>query len=106
MFVPFNMDKLGRQCSLRGIGKQGDAVMQSQYTEEKTLSVPEAGKRYFGLSPRTSYERAKTGELPGVMRIGGLLRVSVPVLEQTLRDAGKKASPRAMAEALVTVRTP
>jgi hypothetical protein len=64
--------------------------MQAQSTDEKTISVPEAGKRYFGLSARTSYERAKTGELPGVMRIGGLLRVSVPALEQALIDAGKR----------------
>jgi hypothetical protein len=63
--------------------------MKPRSVEEKTLSVPEAGKRYFGLSTRTSYERARTGELPGVMRIGGLLRVSVPALEQALRDAGK-----------------
>jgi hypothetical protein len=63
--------------------------MQPQ--EEKTLSVPEAGKRYYGVSARTSYKRAKTGELPGVMKFGRLLRVSVPVLEQALRNAGKTA---------------
>jgi hypothetical protein len=63
--------------------------MQPQLTDEKTLSVPEAGKRYFDLCARTSYVRAKTGELPGVIKIGGRLRVSVPALEQALLDAGK-----------------
>jgi hypothetical protein len=63
--------------------------MQPQ--EEKTISVPEAGRRYFNVSARTSYKRAKTGELPGVMKFGRLLRVSVPVLEQALCNAGKAA---------------
>jgi hypothetical protein len=60
-----------------------------QLQEEKTISVPEAGRRYFDVSPRTSYKRAKTGELPGVIKFGRLLRVSVPALEQALRDVGK-----------------
>jgi hypothetical protein len=60
-----------------------------QLQEEKTISVPEAGRRYFDVSPRTSYKRAKTGELPGVIKFVRLLRVSVPALEQALRDVGK-----------------
>ena len=57
----------------------------------KTISVPEAGRDYFSLSRRSAYTAAKRGELPGVMKIGRLLRVSVPALEQALRDAGKAA---------------
>ena len=56
--------------------------------EVKTLSVPEAGKRYFGLSRNGSYAAADRGEIPTI-RIGRLLRVSVKALEQML-DSPKK----------------
>jgi hypothetical protein len=57
-----------------------------------TLSVPEAGKRYFDLSRNASYAAAERGELPTV-RIGRLLRVPVKALEQMLDKAGQ--SPKA-----------
>jgi len=49
----------------------------------KTISVPEAGKQYFGLSKNASYEAAARGQLP-VIRIGGRLRVPVVQLEKML----------------------
>jgi hypothetical protein len=52
-------------------------------TDQKTLSVPEAGHRYFGLGRDASYNAAKRGDLP-IIRIGRLLRVSVPALEKML----------------------
>lgn len=52
-------------------------------TECKTLSVPEAGASYFGLSRGAAYEAAKRGEIPTI-RIGKLLRVPVRALEQML----------------------
>ena len=48
-----------------------------------TISVPEAGRRYFGLSRNGSYLAAARGELPTV-RIGRLLRVPVRVLERMI----------------------
>jgi hypothetical protein len=48
-----------------------------------TLSVPEAGRKYFGLSRQGSYDAAARGELPTV-KIGRLLRVPVRKLEQQL----------------------
>ena len=51
-----------------------------------TISVPEAGRRYFGLSRNGSYLAAARGELPTV-RIGRLLRVPVRALEQMLDGA-------------------
>ena len=57
--------------------------------EPKTLSVPEAGKRYFGLSRNGSYDAAKRGEIPTV-RIGRLLRVPVRGMEATLDAASIK----------------
>jgi hypothetical protein len=53
-----------------------------------TLSVPEAGQRYFGLSRNAAYTAAARGELPTV-RIGRLLRVPVRSLEQILDNANK-----------------
>jgi len=51
----------------------------------KTLSVPEAGRRYFALGRNASYSAAKRGELP-VIRIGRKLRVPVAALERLLVD--------------------
>ena len=50
----------------------------------KTLSVPTAGKQYFGLAKNASYAAAARGEIP-VIRIGGRLRVPVCQLEQLLQ---------------------
>jgi excisionase family DNA binding protein len=52
----------------------------------KTLTVPEAGQRYFGLSRNSAYAAASKGEIPTV-RIGRLLRVPVRALEQMLDKA-------------------
>jgi hypothetical protein len=55
----------------------------------QTLSVPEAGKRYFGLSRNASYAAAQRGQLP-IIRIGRLLRVPVRAMERMLDQAGAK----------------
>jgi hypothetical protein len=57
--------------------------------EPKTLSVPEAGLRYFDLGRDASYGAARRGEIPTV-RIGRTVRVPVVAIEQMLADAGKK----------------
>lgn len=57
-------------------------------TNAKTLSVPEAGRDYYGLSRNAAYAAAKRGEIPTI-RIGKLLRVPVRALEQQL-DATMK----------------
>jgi hypothetical protein len=57
-----------------------------------TISVPEAGKRFFNLSRNGSYAAAARGEIPTV-RIGRLLRVPVRAVERILDEAagGKDA---------------
>jgi excisionase family DNA binding protein len=55
---------------------------------EKTISVPEAGKRYFGLCRGTSYIAAQRGEIPTI-RIGRRVRVPVRTLEAMLDAVGK-----------------
>ncbi|MGO9049396.1 MAG: hypothetical protein ACLP19_27145 [Xanthobacteraceae bacterium] len=53
----------------------------------KWLSVPEAGRIYYGLSRNGSYDAAQRGDLPTV-RVGRLLKVPVHVMEQKFNDAG------------------
>jgi hypothetical protein len=49
----------------------------------KTLSVPVAGRRYFGLAKNASYAAAARGELPTI-RIGSRLRVPIAALERMM----------------------
>jgi hypothetical protein len=48
-----------------------------------TISVPEAGSRYFNLSRNAAYAAAGRGDIPTI-RIGRLLRVPVRALERML----------------------
>jgi hypothetical protein len=54
----------------------------------KTLTVPEAGRRYFDLGRNASYEAARRGDIPTI-RIGRLLRVPVVALERKLERVGE-----------------
>ena len=58
-------------------------------TTPLTMSVPEAGKRYFGLSRNGAYVAAARGDLPTI-RIGKLLRVPVRALEAMLNEPGQR----------------
>ena len=52
---------------------------------EKTLSVPEAGRRYFGLGKNASYDAARRGDIPTI-KIGSRLRVPIVALERMLAN--------------------
>ncbi len=54
--------------------------------QPKTLTVPEAGRRYFDLGRNASYEAARRGDIPTI-RIGRLLRVPVVAMERKLERA-------------------
>jgi hypothetical protein len=56
-----------------------------------TISVPEAGKKYFGLSRNGAYDAAARGDLPTI-RIGRLLRVPVRALERMLDRTSEPAA--------------
>ena len=56
-----------------------------------TLTVPEAGKKYFGLSRNGAYDAAARGDLPTI-KIGRLLRVPVRALERMLDRASEQTS--------------
>lgn len=51
--------------------------------DKKTLTVPEAGKIYFGLSRNAAYEAARRGQLP-VIRIGRRVRVPIVAMDRLL----------------------
>jgi hypothetical protein len=55
-----------------------------------TLSVPAAGKKYFGLSRNGAYDAAKRGEIPTI-KIGKLLRVPIRALEAMLDRTSERA---------------
>ena len=49
----------------------------------KTMSVPEAGKVYLGLSRNAAYAAASRGDIPTI-KIGKLLKVPIRAMEQIL----------------------
>ena len=51
-----------------------------------TMTVPEAGKKYFGLSRDGSYRAAERGEIPTI-RVGRLLRVPIAAMDRKLEEA-------------------
>src|SRR2546430_273193 len=59
--------------------------------EAKTLPVPEAGRKYFGLGRNASYAAAKRGDIPTI-QIGRLLRGRVVAHERGFGKGGKTAA--------------
>jgi hypothetical protein len=64
-------------------------------TDVKTLSVPDAGKRYFNLSPGGSYAAAARGDIPTV-RIGRRIRAPIVALERMLAGAKSRQEDTAL----------
>ena len=57
-----------------------------QQTAPKTLTVPDAGRIYFGLGRNASYDAAKRGDIPTI-KVGRLLRVPIAAMERRLEQA-------------------
>jgi hypothetical protein len=53
----------------------------------KTMSIPEAGKKYYGLSRNASYDAAERGDIPYI-QVGRLKRVPVRLMERRLDSGG------------------
>jgi hypothetical protein len=79
------MNAINRASTIR-VHTKGEAMDSQTKGDPKTLSVPEAGKTYFGLCRAGSYSAAARGELPTV-RIGRRLRVPIRALEKMLDEA-------------------
>jgi hypothetical protein len=60
--------------------------MEDNMEDRQTISVPEAGKRYYGLSRNGSYAAARRGEIPTI-KVGRLRRVPVRAMERLLDTA-------------------
>jgi hypothetical protein len=71
-----------------GSEKEGFRTMQDN---DQTISVPTAGKRYFGLGRNGSYEAAKAGTIP-VIKVGQRLRVPIRLMEKLLDNADSNAA--------------
>jgi hypothetical protein len=56
-----------------------------------TLSVPEAGWKFYGLGRNGSYQAARRGDLLTV-RVGRLLRVPVAAMQRKLDRIGDEAA--------------
>ena len=71
------------RCALPYIIRTNGDQMNNQTS--KTISVPEAGRVYFGLARNAAYEAAHRGDIP-VIRIGRMLRVPIVALERMLEE--------------------
>ena len=60
-----------------------------------TISVPQAGRLYFGLSRNGSYAAAKRGDIPTV-RVGNRYRVPVRAMDHIIEIAGERPKPPAV----------
>ena len=54
----------------------------------KTMSVPEAGQKYFDPGRNSAYEAARRGDIPTI-KIGRLLRVPIMALDRKLEETGR-----------------
>src|SRR5262245_7714061 len=65
----------------------------------ETLSIPEAGEKYFGLSRNASYDAYNRGEIPAV-KVGRLLKVPLALMERMMIEkAAATAATKAAAYA-------
>ena len=63
--------------------------------EEKQyiLTIPAAGRKFFGIGKSASYEAARRGQIPTI-RIGRRLFVPIAALEAMLADPTNRAAKR------------
>ena len=65
--------------------------MSGMDTDERprTMTVPAAGRLYFGLGRNASYDAAKRGDIPTI-KVGRLLRVPIAAMERRLEQAAQR----------------
>jgi hypothetical protein len=61
-------------------------IMQLMDERPYTLTVPDAGRIYFGLGRNAAYAAAARGDIPTI-RIGRLLKVPIAAIEKKLQQA-------------------
>jgi len=67
--------------------RAGEAYMPDD-TKPLTMTVPEAGEKYYGLGRDASYAAAQRGDIPTI-RVGRLLRVPIAAMDRKLESAGR-----------------
>lgn len=60
--------------------KDGEIVLAQANTEKRTYSIPESA-RLIGIGKARAYEMARSGEMPGVLKVGNRYLVSRKVLD-------------------------
>jgi hypothetical protein len=58
-----------------------------------TMSIPQAGRIYFDLSPKGSYAAAKRGDIPTVP-VGNRFRVPVRAMDRKIEIAQESLTPK------------
>jgi hypothetical protein len=82
--IESDWDRLYRNDPMRNT-MYGDVTVDSR----KTISVPEAGRRYFELSRGACYAAAARGDIPTI-KIGRKLRVPIVAIERMLENVGTR----------------
>lgn len=59
---------------------------EQAHTERPVMTVPEAGREFFGIGRSAAYEAARRGEIPTI-RIGRKLLVPVVAVKRMLEEA-------------------
>lgn len=71
--------------------QKGQRATPRRTTPEITISVEEAGRRYFGVSKNTAYKLAEDGTIPTI-RVGRLLRVPIRGMEARIDAACRQSA--------------
>jgi hypothetical protein len=71
--------------ALAAIDRGREQSRPGPFNLPKTLSIPEAGHLYFGLSKNGAYDAAERGEIPYI-EVGRLKRVPVALMEKMMTE--------------------
>jgi hypothetical protein len=79
----------GREKILK-IETSGDEIAMSE-TEQWTMPIREAGKRFFGLGAAASYRAAANGDIPTIT-VGKIRRANVVALKRRFETASEEVA--------------
>ena len=76
--------------------KRKEPKKEVRKAQALTMSIPDAGRIYLGLSKNSSYLAAERGDIPYI-KVGKKMRVPVRAMERWLDEAGKREAAAATA---------
>ncbi len=74
-------------------GNVPDGTTGGGQEKQYILTIPAAGRKFFGIGKSASYEAARRGQIPTI-RIGRRLFVPIAAVENMLADTANKAAER------------